>query len=142
MYSICFYLIFISCSQSCYFLICSDCFVFYFIQFRLFVLHSVKKIYCCNLLSDHSLTTLFANERSFQLRKKCFGEKTVSYCFYQCLIPDIMTEICLYCLLNILKICSYKKMKSIEQVLNSSCYLTSPSHNFILYGDDVLDKTV
>ena len=104
MYSICFYLIFISCSQSCYFLICSDCFVFYFIQFRLFVLHSVKKIYCCNLLSDHSLTTLFANERSFQLRKKCFGEKTVSYCFYQCLIPDIMTEICLYCLLNILKI--------------------------------------
>lgn len=77
-----------------------------------------------------------SNEKTVKLSKRHQDLKENNYYFYQCLIPDIIFAVCLDWVCNILKIRTNRKMESINQILDKSCYLTATSNAVILYRNN------
>ena len=96
----------------------------------------LKIIYCRNCFFDQSMLFIVSNQKTAEICKRYQNLKENNYWFYQCLIHDIVSAVCLDCVYNILKIRTYKKMGSIQKILDNNCYLTSTSNAVILYSNE------
>ena len=106
---------------------------------------SISSIYCFLDVKNNLLLHLFfyqsmlftvSNEKTAEISKRYQNLKENNYWFYQCLIRDIASAVCLDCVYNILKIGTYKKIGSIQKILDNNCYLTSTSNDVILYSNE------
>ena len=89
----------------------------------------------CYCFYNECLLSIILNETTCQFSKRCIEIKSNNFWFYRSLIPDATIAVCFDCVFNILKVRTYRKTDSINEMLNRNSYLVFAPVAAVLYRD-------